>query len=76
MSVLTLLSLPIGNDQDLSPRGRDHLMKSSFIVAEDTRVMKEFLKRLSLSFEDKTIFSFHDFSTQEQLTSLLKKIQS
>ncbi len=57
---LILVSTPIGNISDLSPRVQAALEKTHFVVAEDTRVYKELMKQLGLSFEKTQLHAFHD----------------
>ena len=57
---LILVSTPIGNISDLSPRVQAALEKTHFVVAEDTRVYKDLMKQLGLSFEKTQLHAFHD----------------
>ena len=72
MSGLTLVTVPIGNMEDITVRAKAKLAECSVIVAEDTRVVKELLQRLELSYQDKQIFSFHDHSEESSLKGILK----
>ena len=38
MAILYVVATPIGNLQDLSPRGAEALRNANLIIAEDTRV--------------------------------------
>lgn len=65
MGTLTLLSLPIGNIDDLTMRGLKALQEGTYFAVEDTRTFKALLKQLNISWEDKKIFSYFDHSTQK-----------
>lgn len=75
MSKLTLLTVPIGNSEDITVRAKNRLSQCSVIVAEDTRVIKELLKRLGVDFADKNIFPYHDHSDETSLGGILKILQ-
>lgn len=76
MSGLTLVSVPIGNVGDITLRAKQKLQDCSVIVAEDTRVLKDLLKRLDIDFGDKNIISYHDHSGEnaaQGLAALMEK---
>lgn len=75
MSGLTLLSVPIGNIDDITLRAKNKLDECSVIVAEDTRVLKDLLNRLGLRYQDKRIFSYHDHSDENSMAGILKLMQ-
>lgn len=52
---LTLVSGPIGNLSDLSPRAIDALKNAEFVIAEDTRVTGKLLAHLDLKREFRTL---------------------
>lgn len=62
MSELTLVTLPIGNLGDITKRALEALESGRTFYAEDTRVFKDLLKNLGISYQDKFIDSFHDQS--------------
>ncbi len=73
MGKLTLVTLPIGNLEDITLRALDFLKKTSIVLCEDTRSFKELLKKYSISYEGKTIISFHDHSSEEKLQSIIER---
>ena len=48
MAVLYVVATPIGNLQDLSPRGAETLRNADLIIAEDTRVTMKLCQVFSL----------------------------
>jgi 16S rRNA (cytidine1402-2'-O)-methyltransferase len=74
MSTLTLLTLPIGNPDDITLRALEHLKSDGFILAEDTRELVKLLRHYGIETKDKTLESFHDHS-QEKLESLVHKMK-
>jgi 16S rRNA (cytidine1402-2'-O)-methyltransferase len=74
MSTLTLLTLPIGNPEDITMRALERLKSDSYILAEDTRELVKFLRHYGIETKDKTLESFHDHSA-EKLESLVHKIK-
>jgi 16S rRNA (cytidine1402-2'-O)-methyltransferase len=62
LSDLTLVTLPIGNKGDITIRALEALKSGKVFYAEDTRVFKELLGSLGISYQDKYIDSFHDKS--------------
>lgn len=68
MSVLFLVSTPIGNLEDISPRALETLRAVSCIAAEDTRTAKQLLNH----FEIKTpVTSFFEHSKQSKIVHIL-----
>ncbi len=60
MAKLILITLPIGNMEDLSARVRKALSGGEHFFVEDTRVFKDRLKRADIVLEAKSLFAFHD----------------
>ena len=75
MSELILVTLPIGNMGDITIRALDALKNEKTFYAEDTRVFKELLNNLGISYQDKFIDSFHDQSVGK-LEVIISKIKS
>ena len=75
MSELILVSLPIGNMGDITIRALNALKTEKTFYAEDTRVFKELLNNLGISYQDKFIDSFHDQSVWK-LEVIISKIKS
>lgn len=75
MSELTLVTLPIGNQQDITQRALHALTHGRVFYAEDTRVFKELLGALGISLQDKFIDSFHDQSVGK-VEIILEKIKA
>ncbi len=75
MATLHLLTLPIGNKDDLTTRVRNHLVKEKFFLAEDTRVFRIFLESIEIDVSTKVIHSFHDH-TDTKINGLLKKLSA
>ena len=75
MAGLTLITVPIGNLEDITIRAKNKLMECSTIVAEDTRVLKELLSRLEIDYSEKRIWAFHDHSEETSLQGMLKAMK-
>ena len=56
---LTLVSTPIGNLTDLSPRAHASLDSATTIACEDTRVTSKLLSKLKIK-KDKALLGYHD----------------
>lgn len=56
------MTLPIGNTGDITIRALEALKSGKTFYAEDTRVFKELLGQLGISYQDKFIDSYHDQS--------------
>ncbi len=67
LGMVQLISSPIGNLGDLSPRARDALAEADLVVCEDTRHSGRLLKHLGL---DKRLVSMHDHNERQRLPKL------
>ncbi len=76
MSAFVLVTVPIGNDLDITLSAIKDLKEIKYFFVEDTRVFKELLKRLQISFEDKVIDSFHDHSDLKKIDKILDLIKT
>lgn len=71
MAKLILLSLPIGNIDDITLRGMKILKENKYFFAEDTRVLFELLALYGISSAEKKINSFHDHSDELKLNTII-----
>lgn len=71
MSSLTLITLPIGNIEDLTPRAKQALESHQILFAEDTRVTRDLLKRVNIDYSCKRISSFHDHTEGKKLQEII-----
>jgi len=72
MSVLYLVSTPIGNLEDLSFRALRILKEAALIAAEDTRISHKLLKHYQI---ETPLTSFHDHNKEKKTVSLLEHLQ-
>lgn len=75
MSGLYLITLPIGNKEDITLKALSWLKEIDIIYAEDTRVLKDLLKDLSIDYSAKIIDSFHDHS-ENKIDKIISKLIS
>ena len=75
LSRLILLSVPIGNLDDLSLRGKKVLEEKDLFFVEDTRVFFDLLKGLGIDSKTKKVFSFHEHSPESRLNDAKKFLQ-
>jgi 16S rRNA (cytidine1402-2'-O)-methyltransferase len=68
---LAVISTPIGNLGDLSPRARDELASAELIAAEDTRRTGQLLTTLGLS---RPLVSLHEHNEAERIGELLERL--
>lgn len=68
-----MVGVPIGHDDDLSPRARAVLAGVACIAAEDTRVTRALLRRLDIPAP--TLVSYHDHNEVERVPALLARLQ-
>ncbi len=69
---LAVISTPIGNLGDLSPRARDELAAAELVAAEDTRRTGQLLTTLGLS---RPLVSLHEHNETERIGELLVKLR-
>lgn len=60
MAKLILVTLPIGNMNDLSVRAIDALKKGKHFFVEDTRVFKDRVSRAGIELKAEGLYAFHD----------------
>lgn len=68
-SILFVVATPIGNMEDMSPRGRRVLAEADVIAAEDTRVAKKLLSLLGV--EKKRLVSYYDEVEKERSEKII-----
>lgn len=73
MGRLAVISTPIGNLGDLSPRARDELAAAELVAAEDTRRTGQLLTTLGLS---RPLVSLHEHNERERIDELLAKLRA
>jgi 16S rRNA (cytidine1402-2'-O)-methyltransferase len=71
--MLSLVSTPIGNLEDITLRALRTLRECDMIVCEDTRHSGVLLKHFEIS---KPLQSFHSHSTREQAAKLIERAKS
>jgi 16S rRNA (cytidine1402-2'-O)-methyltransferase len=76
MSGLQLVTLPIGNNRDLTFRAKESLEQAAKILAEDTRVLRDFCKHNDISLEGKKLDSFHDHTDEKKIMRIVEQMQS
>jgi 16S rRNA (cytidine1402-2'-O)-methyltransferase len=72
MSGIKLVTVPIGNKDDITVRALKAIQETRVIYSEDTRVFKELCKRLQVNYSDKEIRSFHDHSSDKVLEGIFE----
>ena len=72
MAILYVVATPIGNLQDLSPRGTETLRKADLIIAEDTRITMKLCQVFGLK---APLISCHRHSEDSKAPGLARKIQ-
>ncbi len=72
MGKLKLVTVPIGNLDDITLRALKELKRNQYLIAEDTRSLRKLLNFLGIDLSDKKIFSFHDQSSLNKVEQLLR----
>ena len=70
---LYVVSTPIGDVDDLSPRARRCLADCDLIAAEDTRVTRTLLRQVGI--EKKQLLSYYDHNERGRVPQLLEKLR-
>lgn len=73
---LWLISMPIGNDLDLTKHALMKLNEISEIWCEDTRSFKKFCERMGIDYKSKKITSFHDHSDERRIEQFLSSLEN
>jgi 16S rRNA (cytidine1402-2'-O)-methyltransferase len=71
LSDLILVTMPIGNNKDLTIRAREVLETAKYIVAEDTRVLRDFCKNNSIEIKASKVESFNDHAGNNKIEKVL-----
>lgn len=71
---LFVVSVPIGNDDDLSPRARHVLEAADVVLAEDTRRFRDLVQRAGLNV-DARLVSYHDHNESERVGDVLAQLE-
>jgi 16S rRNA (cytidine1402-2'-O)-methyltransferase len=71
---LFVVSVPIGNDDDLSPRARTVLEAADLVLAEDTRRFRELTQRTGLHVDGR-VLSYHDHNEAERAGEVLGQLE-
>ncbi len=71
---LFVVSVPIGNDDDLSPRARQVLEAADVVLAEDTRRFRELTQRTGLHVEAR-VLSYHDHNEADRASEVLDQLE-
>lgn len=69
--MLYLVATPIGNLNDMSPRGMETLANADFIAAEDTRVSRKLLTHFGVK---KPLVSYHEHNKMTAGPEILERI--
>jgi len=71
---LFVVSVPIGNDDDLSPRARRVIEAADLVLAEDTRRFRDLTQRTGMHVEAK-VLSYHDHNETERAGAVLEHLE-
>jgi 16S rRNA (cytidine1402-2'-O)-methyltransferase len=71
---LFVVSVPIGNDDDLSPRARRVLEVADVVLAEDTRRLRDLAQRTGMRIGGR-IVSYHDHNETERAGDVVDQIE-
>ncbi|MGK0367019.1 MAG: 16S rRNA (cytidine1402-2'-O)-methyltransferase [Thermoproteota archaeon] len=76
MGKLIQVTLPIGNNKDITTRSLEAIKYGEYFFVEDTRVFKKYLDQYGISFSGKKIDSFHDHSGDKKAQRILKVLET
>jgi 16S rRNA (cytidine1402-2'-O)-methyltransferase len=71
---LFVVSVPIGNDDDLSPRARRVLEAADLVLAEDTRRFRDLTRRTAMDVDGR-VLSYHDHNEVERAGEALGQLE-
>jgi len=75
VSDLILVTMPIGNNKDLTIRAREILQSVKYIVAEDTRVLKDFCRNNAIELNTTRLESFNDHAGNNKIEKVLSWLE-
>ncbi len=75
LSKLILISVPIGNLEDITYRACRVLKEKTTFFVEDTRSFKSLLRHLEIGIEGKRVDSFHDHSASHKVDRILEYLK-
>lgn len=73
IATLFLVTTPIGDQIEISPRTLETLKKVAVIFCEDTQYSQRFLKKLAI---EQKLLSFHKFNEKNKINHVLKYLRS
>jgi len=76
LAQFTLVTVPIGNMEDITERAKNKLIEGKIILSEDTRKLKVLLQNLGIEYKDKAIFAFHDHSSEREIEKSLQFLEN
>jgi 16S rRNA (cytidine1402-2'-O)-methyltransferase len=76
LAQFTLVTVPIGNTEDITERAKKKLIEGKIILSEDTRKLKVLLQGLGIDYKDKVIFSFHDHSGDKEIQKIIDFLEN
>lgn len=76
MAKLILITLPIGNLEDITLRAKNSLEAGKYFFAEDTRTFRSFLSLLGIAASGKEILSFSDNQKIDRFKKLSEVLSS
>ena len=72
---LFVVAVPIGNDDDLSPRARRVLHAADLVLAEDTRRFRDLVQRTGMQLRpDADIVSYHDHNEGARTAEAIERL--
>lgn len=74
--MLYVVSTPIGNMSDLSPRASKTIIEADVILAEDTRKIAKILNFLGLSVKDKKVISCNERCSDNKIAKIFDQYSS
>lgn len=69
-----LVSLPIGNPGDLSPRAVQVLRDCPILIVEEIRTAKKFLDQLGIALAEKTVYELNEHTRDRENQDLAEKL--
>jgi 16S rRNA (cytidine1402-2'-O)-methyltransferase len=71
-----MVTVPIGNLEDITLRAKRTLEEAKTIICEDTRKSKSLLNALGIELENKEFISFHDHSSEGRSNQIVNRLKT